>query len=127
MEAGGEAGKSLADMVALNIGQIGENMALGDINFYSSTQGDLIQSFLVRVIHNRAVENSFGLSLYSYTVPYYTAGAVYGTVPTYLGTDLIPKFCKTVIRGTFFLALYVDLLLDPDHSKCSARVFLFKT
>jgi hypothetical protein len=34
-----EAGKSLADMVALNIGQIGENMALGDVNFFTSHQG----------------------------------------------------------------------------------------
>jgi hypothetical protein len=36
----GEAGKSLADLVALNIGQMGENMALGHIDFFASPPGD---------------------------------------------------------------------------------------
>jgi hypothetical protein len=35
----GEAGKSLADLVALNIGQMGENMALGHIDFFASPPG----------------------------------------------------------------------------------------
>ena len=36
---GAEAGKSLADVVALNIGQLGENMALGDVNYLTTSQG----------------------------------------------------------------------------------------
>jgi hypothetical protein len=36
----GEGGKSLADLVALNIGQMGENMALGHIDFFASPPGD---------------------------------------------------------------------------------------
>ncbi len=36
----GEARKSLADLVALNIGQMGENMALGHIDFFASPPGD---------------------------------------------------------------------------------------
>jgi hypothetical protein len=36
----GEAGgKSLADLVALNIGQMGENMTLGHIDFFASPPG----------------------------------------------------------------------------------------
>jgi len=37
-----EGGKSLADLVALNIGQMGENMALGDINFFASKPGQIL-------------------------------------------------------------------------------------
>jgi hypothetical protein len=36
----GEGGKSLADLVALNIGQMGENMALGHIDFFASPPGE---------------------------------------------------------------------------------------
>ena len=34
-------GSSLADLVALNIGQIGENMALGDATFIQAASGTI--------------------------------------------------------------------------------------
>ena len=34
-------GSSLADLVALNIGQIGENMALGDATFIQTASGTI--------------------------------------------------------------------------------------
>ena len=34
-----EDGSSLADLVALNIGQIGENMAIGDATFVQTATG----------------------------------------------------------------------------------------
>lgn len=42
---GAEAGKSLADVVALNIGQLGENMALGDVNYLTTSQGSAVVRF----------------------------------------------------------------------------------
>jgi elongation factor Ts len=38
-----EAGKSLADVVALNIGQLGENTVLGDVNYFTTKQGSSIR------------------------------------------------------------------------------------
>ncbi len=37
-----ESGKNLADIVALNIGQLGENMVLGDVNYFIASQGKTI-------------------------------------------------------------------------------------
>ncbi len=46
----GEGGKSLADLVALNIGQMGENMALGHIDFFASPPGEQKSSLHQRFV-----------------------------------------------------------------------------